>query len=323
VIKEVSQIKKITVLGAGTMGPGIAQSYAMGGFAVTVWTRSEDTLNNARVAVAEGFKSFLDEGLLSYEKVDEFERSIDYTTDFEKAVKDADFIQETIVENKDAKLELFENLLKYIKDDCIVASNTSALNIFEIVPKEILKNIVIAHWYAPAQLIPLVEVVKAVDAPEEYGQITKQLLEMCGKKAILMKKFIPGYIVNRLQMCLNQEVFNLLDNDYCTPQDIDDAAKASFIPRAVVLGLCQRIDFGGLDMTASNFKNKSYTFPPEKDMPITLEKHIEKGELGFKAGKGFYDYSGLNSEEVIAKRDAQLFEIFKVAKKFTDDPLSK
>ena len=122
-------------------------------------------------------------------------------------------------------------------------------------------------------------------------------------------------------MCLNQELFFLLDNGYCTPEDIDRAVKASFIPRAVVLGLCKRADFGGLDMTANNYKNKSYSMPPEVDMPATLQDHLEKGELGFKTGKGFYDYAGVDKQALMAKRDKQLFEVFKLAMRFMEDPV--
>jgi 3-hydroxyacyl-CoA dehydrogenase len=166
-----------------------------------------------------------------------------------------------------------------------------------------------------------VEVVKSEEAPDVYTKATVDLLEKCGKIPVSMKKFIRGYIANRLQMCLNQEVFYLLDNDFCTPEDIDKAVKASFIPRAVVLGLCKRADFGGLDMTANNYKNKSYTPPAQVDMPVTLAQHVERGELGLKSGKGFYDYTGIDKQALVAKRDKQLFEIFKIAKKFMEDPV--
>jgi len=164
-------------------------------------------------------------------------------------------------------------------------------------------------------------VVKSEQAPQELADITVALLEKCGKVAVLMKKFIQGYIVNRMQMCLNQELFYLLDNGYASAEEIDKAVKASFIPRAVVLGLCKRIDFGGVDMTANNFRNKSYTPPNIIETPQILEDMVAAGHLGIKSGKGFYDYEGVDKAELIAKRDKQLFEVFKLANKFLADPV--
>ena len=320
-MKSIDDIKKIAVLGAGTMGPGIAQMFAIGGYTVVMWTRSEQTREKAKETLYKSLQTFVEEDLLPADKLEETFRRVSFALTVEEAVAGADFIQETIVENKDAKVELFETIDAAVGDDAIIASNTSGLDVFSLMPEKRLKQAVIAHWYSPAQLIPLVEVVKCDKAPQEYADITVELLEKCGKTAVLMKKFIRGYIANRMQMCINQELFYLLDNDYCTPDDIDKAVKASFIPRAVVLGLCKRADFGGLDMTANNYKNKSYTMPPEVDMPKTLQEHIDKGELGFKSGKGFFDYSGVDKQALMAKRDKQLFEVFKLAKKFMDDPV--
>jgi 3-hydroxyacyl-CoA dehydrogenase len=293
----------------------------MGGYEVALWTRSEETREKAKQTLHKSLETFAEEGLLPSGEIESVYARVGFAPSVPAAVRGVDFIMETIVENRDAKTELFAQIDQDAGDDCIIASNTSALNVFELIPEKRLRQAVIAHWYAPPQLIPLVEVVKSEAAPAEYAQITVDLLEKCGKTAVLMKKFIRGYIANRMQMCLNQEVFYLLDNGYCTPEDIDKAVKASFIPRAVVLGLCKRADFGGLDMTANNYKNKSYTMPPETDMPATLKAHIDKGEFGLKSGKGFYDYAGVDKQALLAKRDKQLFEIFKIAKKFMDDPV--
>lgn len=323
-MKTLADIKKIAVLGAGTMGPGIAQTYAMGGYQVTMWTRSESTREKAKKALHSQLETFAQEGELEASEIETVYSRVSFALTVEEAVKDADFIQETIVENKDAKTALYEQLAACVEPDVIIASNTSALNIFEIVPEKLLPQQIICHWYAPPQLIPLVEVVKSEQAPQEYADIAMELLKKCGKTAVLMKKFIRGYIVNRLQQCLNQEVFYLLEHGYCDAEAIDLACKASFIPRACVLGLCKRMDFGGVDMTANNFRNHSYEMPhPPKDeaVPVVLSEMVEKNELGIKTGKGFYDYTDVDIEELKAKRDKQLFEVFRLEKKFLNDPV--
>lgn len=320
-MKTLDDIKKIAVLGAGTMGPGIAQIFAIGGYSVTMWTRRETTRDKAKETLYQGLKTFAEESLIAKDDVDKIFARVTFTLVLEAAVKGADFIMETIIENAEDKRALFAQIDACANDDCILASNTSALNVFDVVPERRLKQMMIAHWYAPAQLIPLVEVVKCEQAPQEYCDITVALLEKCDKTPVVMKKFIRGYIANRMQMCLNQEVFYLLDNGYCTPEDIDKAVKASFIPRAVVLGICKRIDFGGVDMTANNYRNKSYEAPPPVDMPKTLSDLVEAGNLGLKTGKGLYDYAGTDKQELLAKRDKQLFEVFKLTMKFMKDPV--
>ena len=321
-MKTLSDIKKIAVLGAGTMGPGIAQTFAMGGYEVTMWTRREETREKAKAALKSSLKTFADEGEIKAEDIDTIYNRISFAMTVPDAIKGADFIMETIVENKDAKVDLYKQIAEVVESDVIIASNTSAMNIFEIIPGKLLPQQIICHWYSPPQLIPLVEVVKSEQAPQEYADIAMAMLKKCGKTAVFMKKFIRGYIVNRLQQCLNREIFYLLDEGYCDAEAIDLAAKASFIPRAVVLGLLKRADFGGLDMTANNYKNHSYTMPEHGDeMPHVLEEHIEHGELGIKTGKGFYDYTGVDIEELKKKRDEQLFEVFRLAKKFMDDPV--
>ena len=321
-MKTLSDIKKIAVLGAGTMGPGIAQIFAMGGYDVTMWTRSEDTREKAKATLKKSLQTFVEEEMLDADKLEATFNRVGFALTVEEAIDGADFIMETIVENKDAKAALYAQIDAIATRDCIIASNTSALNVFELIPEGRLNQMVIAHWYAPPQLIPLVEVVKSEQAPQDFADVTMELLTKCGKTAILMKKFIQGYIVNRLQQCLNREVFYLLDNGYCDAEAIDLAAKASFIPRAVVLGLVKRADFGGLDMTANNYKNKSYTMPEHgDDLPISLAEHIDAGQLGLKTGHGFYDYEGVDKQALLAKRDKQLFEVFKLSNKFMADPV--
>ncbi len=315
-------INKVTVMGAGVMGPGIAQIMTLTGADVCIYDIVPDALEKAKVSLHVNYETFVEENMLKPEQVEPLYAKVTYTTNLEEAVQGTDLVFEVVAERENIKRSVYQQLDELLPEGTIIASNTSALNIFELMPERRLKDTVIAHWYAPANVIPLVEVVGNDQTDPQVIETVMDLLKRGGKTAVLMKKFIRGYIVNRLQQCLNREVFYLLDNGYCDPEAIDLAAKASFIPRACVLGLCKRIDFGGLDMTANNYKNKSYTMPEHGDqMPATLAEHVEKGELGLKTGKGFYDYAGMDADALKAKRDKQLFEVFRLEQKFLDDPV--
>ena len=315
------EIKKIVVIGAGTMGPGIAETMAITKADVCLYARKEEKLEHAKAVIRSGLDVFAEEGKIGAEEVEDIFGRISFTTDFDIALKDADLVFEVITEDPGLKTEMYAKLDAILKKDAIIASNTSFLNIFELMPEHRLETTVITHWYSPPDVIPLVEVVPSEKTKPEVLEAVVDLLKRGGKTPVQMKKFIPGYIVNRIQASLNNEVFFLLDNGYCTAEEIDMAVKSSFIPRAMVLGLMQRIDFGGLNMTYRNMKNKSYIPPEPVDMPKTLAEKVDKGELGVRTGKGFYDYTGKDITELYAKRDRQLAKSLKLVKEFMDDPI--
>ncbi|MBR1781833.1 MAG: 3-hydroxyacyl-CoA dehydrogenase family protein [Oscillospiraceae bacterium] len=316
------EIRKVTVMGAGVMGPGIAQIMTLTGADVALYDIVPEALEKAKTALHDNYLTFVKEGLLKQDQVEPLFAKVSYTTDLAQAVQDTDLVFEVVAERENIKRSVYQQLDELLPQGVIIASNTSAMNIFEIMPERRLADTVIAHWYAPANVIPLVEVVGNSQTEPEVVETIMDLLRRGGKTPVFMKKFIQGYIVNRLQQCLNREVFYLLDNDYCTPQDIDLAVKNSFIPRACVLGLCKRMDFGGLDMTANNYRNHSYHMPEHGDeMPRVLAEHIARGELGVKTGKGFYDYTQEDIEALRAKRDHQLFEIFREERALMEDPV--
>lgn len=315
------KIKKIAVIGAGIMGPGIAQVFATGGYMVNIWEPDDKNRDLAKKRIHDGLKVSEEEQLIKKGQIEEIERRITFSDSLASAIEGVQFIMEAIVEKEDIKKAFYLELSEIIPKDVIIASNTSALNIFEIVPENLLPQQLIAHWYSPAYLVPLVEVVKSQEAPQEYADAIVGLLRECGKAPVQMKKFIRGYIVNRLQQCLNREIFFLLDNDICSAEDIDYAAKMSFVPRAMVLGMCKKIDFGGVDTTINNFKNHSYQLPPEGDLPEILKKMEEEEAFGIKSKKGFYDYSDADIHELLEKRDVQLAEAYKLALQFIKDPV--
>lgn len=308
---KLEDIKKIAVLGAGTMGPGIVQAYASGGYEVAMYTRSEATMEKAQIMLATNLATFVEEGEYTQEQADAIKARISYTRSVEEAVKGAQFVQETVAEKPDIKTDIFKQLDELLPMDAIIVSNASSLNPFLYVPERRQANFTTAHWFAPPHILPLVECAKGENTSEETMAITIALLEKCGKTAVRLEKFTPGYIINRIQILLNTEVFYLLDNGICTPEQLDLAVKASLMPRGMVLGLVQRYDFTGLDISANNIINASYVMPETSKRPTALFDHVDAGELGVKSGKGFYDYGDRTPAELSKERDKKLLEVFR------------
>ncbi|MHC1761902.1 MAG: 3-hydroxyacyl-CoA dehydrogenase family protein [Negativicutes bacterium] len=318
---KLENIKKIAVLGAGTMGPGIAQNYAMGGYEVNLYTRSTETLEKAKVMFRTNVETFVEEELLTAEQAQAVLGRVHYFNNLAEAVAGVQFIQETVAEKPDVKKALFEELDSMLPMGTIIVSNASSLNPFLYVPERRLPDFTTAHWYAPPQILPLVEVARGEKTTEETMSTTIELLKKCDKTPVRLEKFVPGYIINRIQILLNTEVFYLLDNGICTPDQLDLAVKASLMPRGMVLGLVQRFDFTGLDISANNIINGSYVPPEPNKRPKALFDHVDKGELGVKTGKGFFDYSGRTAAEVCKKRDKMLFKVFKAAKELINEKI--
>jgi 3-hydroxybutyryl-CoA dehydrogenase len=181
-------------------------------------------------------------------------------------------------------------------------------------PKRRLPTAVIAHWFAPPHIVPLVEVVRGERTSDETVSVVVGLLERLGKTPVVMDRFVPGFCVNRLLRSIGREVFFLLDNGYVTAEQLDLAVKASLAPRAMALGFVQRYDFTGLDLSLANLANPHYVEPSPDNAPRSLAERVERGELGVKSGKGFFDYGGRDLEEVLAARDHALISAFAAAR---------
>jgi 3-hydroxybutyryl-CoA dehydrogenase len=144
------------------------------------------------------------------------------------------------------------------------------------------------------------------------------LLEKLGKVPVVLPRFVPGFCVNRILRAIGREVFFLLDNGYVTAEQLDLAVKASIVPRAMVLGLAQRYDFTGLDLSLRNLQNPSYVEPPPDDAPRSLVERVENGDLGVKSGRGLFDYGDRAHEDLLRARDDALISVFANTRELMD-----
>lgn len=314
---------KIAVLGAGTMGPGIATVYAINGYRTSVYSRTWETLHKAKAVIESSLQFFIEEGILTSEKAAEAMDRLEFTDNVTEAVNGAWYIAETITEKPEPKKALYTQLDAILPQNVIIASNTSYMNIFELMPKRRLPYTIISHWYAPAHILPLVEVVRGPETLQDVMDAVCQMHTDCGKTAVRMEKFIPGFIVNRMQSAMTREVIYLIENGYCTAEDLDLAVKTSLMPRGLLLGLVERMDFNGLDMLANSLNNKKYIPAPDPGHPAFIFDHYDKGEFGVKTGKGFYDYSDRSYTEVLRQRDKKLLESVQLGHRFLSEPLHK
>lgn len=308
---KMEEIKKIAVIGAGTMGPGIALMFGWHGYAVRLFSLNTEESEKAGSVMRTSLETLLECEILTKDEIEPTLGRVSMTNSMQKAGQDADFICEAVVEMKDVKRAVFEQLDHICPSKTIFASNTSSLNIFDLVPKDRLSRTLIAHWFAPPHIVPIVEVVQGPDTTNETIELTCSLLEGVGRIPIRMKKFVPGFVINRLYRALGREIFFLLDNGYITADQLDLAGKLALGARMMILGLVQRYDFTGLDISARNLENPDFFDPPIDNRPKSLFDLVQKGHLGVKTGKGFFDYSDKKLEEILKKRDSDLLKIYK------------
>ena len=307
---NIDWIKRVLVVGAGTMGHSVALAFAQGGYEVDLVDVSPEILNKAFGLIRSNLHTLKRMKMITSYSIPRILKRIHLSTSLEVGVN-ADFAIEAIAESPKAKRELFHSLDQICPQRTILASNTSYLDIFALVKTKRPQKVLITHWWAPPHLIPLVDVVKGPRTSKETVETIRALLVKLGKTPVVMKKFIPGYIVNRLQRAMAREIFYLLDHGYASAKDIDTAMKNSLGIRIPVVGVVQRYDFAGLDFALAVLKNPSIHLVSKTVIPKTLAHLVRKGHLGVKSGKGFYDYSSKRMSDVLRERDIKLIDTLK------------
>ena len=300
-----AEIKNITILGAGMMGPGLAQIFAVKGYNVILWARRAEVLPGVIETIRSNLELMAKYGIGKAEDIDSIVARVKTTDQFEEAVKDADFVEEAIGEKLELKQEFFQRLDKLCKPETILATNTSVISITEIASKSEKRDRMIGtHFWNPPYLIPLVEVVPTPDTSDETIQATMDLLEGCGRKPIHVKKDVPGFVANRLQHALWREAISIVERGIADPKTVDDAIRYSFGFRLPILAPIENSDMVGTQLTwnihsyiLKHIENSTEPSPLLKEM-------IDRGDLGFKSGKGFFEWD----DEKVAKSKRALQE---------------
>ncbi|MFA9423200.1 MAG: 3-hydroxyacyl-CoA dehydrogenase family protein, partial [Sedimentibacter sp.] len=286
---KLEEMKKIGVAGGGTMGSGIAQIFAQNGYEVVVTDIAEKYLENTKRIILLNQKTLISEGLLTEEEAIESLKHISYSTD-KKVFEDADMIVEAIIEKMDIKQEYWKEVEGIAREDCIFATNTSGLSINGICKNVENKGRFIGmHWWNPPHIIPLIELIKADETSEETVLLLKDLVAKIGKESVVVLKDVNGFIGNRIQFAVYREALKIVQDGIATVEDVDKAMKYGPGFRYPVLGPFETADLGGLD---TFYFISSYLFNELSDekKPTALQQELmDKGNLGVKSGKGWYD----------------------------------
>ena len=293
-------VRRVAVIGAGLMGHGIAQVFAVAGYAVTLTDADPAALANADARIRANLRALdLDEAAAG---------RVTAMADLEAAVADADFVVEAAAEDLAIKQALFARMEAAAPVDAVLASNTSSIPITQIVAGLAHRGRALAtHWYNPPFLVPLVEVVGTEWTDPDILDGVLALHRAVGKTAIHVRRDVPGYIGNRLQAALWREAIALVQEGVCDAETVDTVAKASFGRRLAVLGPLENADLIGTDLTLAIHR----VILPDLDrtpgpFPL-LERLVAEGRLGAKSGAGFRDWS----EAELAALRQRLFDHLK------------
>lgn len=292
-------IQNIVVIGAGTMGNGIAHTFAQSGFTVNLVDVSQEALDRGLKTITTNLDRIIAKGNLTEEKKAETLGNIETFTALQNAVGNADLIVEAATENQELKLKIFGQMDEFAPENCILATNTSSISITKIAAATRRPEQVIGmHFMNPVPIMKLVEIIKGYSTSKETFDAVYEMSRTLGKVPVEVNDY-PGFVANRILMPMINESIETLYNGVAGVEEIDTVMKLGM---AHPMGPLQLADFIGLDVCLAilnvmydGFKNPKYAPNP------LLVNMVMAGKLGVKSGEGFYDYSESKKAEKVAK----------------------
>jgi 3-hydroxybutyryl-CoA dehydrogenase len=285
---------RIAVIGAGLMGHGIAQVFALAGHDVTIYDPAVAILDSAKARILTNLKELGDDQS-AVERV----RPI---ADLAAAVRDADYVVEAVLEDLALKQKLFVEIEQHVREQTILASNTSVIPITKIMGGlRGRSRALCTHWWNPPYLVPLVEVIGTQWTSQQAIDWTIALHKAAGKMPVHVKKDVPGFVGNRLQHALWREAIALVEHGICDAETVDTVIKASFGRRLAVLGPLENADLVGTDLTLAIHQTVLPDIEYRRGPSPYLEALVAQKKLGFKSGEGFRKWSADEQAALRAK----------------------
>ena len=285
---------RIAVIGAGLMGHGIAQVFALAGHDVTIYDPVAASLDSAKARILTNLKDLGDDQS-AVERV----RPV---ADLAAAVRDADYVVEAVLEDLALKQKLFVEIEQHVRAQTILASNTSVIPITKIMEGLRGRSRALGtHWWNPPYLVPLVEVIGTQWTSQQAIDWTIALHKAAGKMPVHVKKDVPGFVGNRLQHALWREAIALVEHGICDAETVDTVIKASFGRRLAVLGPLENADLVGTDLTLAIHQTVLPDIEHRGGPSPYLEALVAQKKLGFKSGEGFRKWSADEQAALRAK----------------------
>jgi 3-hydroxybutyryl-CoA dehydrogenase len=309
----IDAIQRVAVLGLGTMGHGIAQTFAAAGYPVHCFDVEVASRMSMRERVRTNLQAFVEAGLIPQNQVEGILSRLVICESEAEALAEADFVTEAIKEDLTLKQELFARLELSVAPNTILASNSSTFPVSQSGARMLHpKRALVTHWFNPPHLVPLVEVVPGPGTHEEITQTTVALMKRIGKQPLWLHKELPGFLVNRIQVAIQREVWDLLDQGVANAAEIDEALRGSVGFRMAAVGPLEIHDFGGLDIQTTVYRNLAPQIKSDIQVPSLVQALIDQGHLGAKTGKGFHEYSPGGLVERQRRRDALFLALVKL-----------
>jgi len=285
---------RIAVIGAGLMGHGLAQVFALGGHDVTITDSFAANLDTVKQRISANLADLGDDP-------DAVNR-VTPVGDLAAAVRDADYVVEAVLEDLPLKQKLFAEIERHVRPDTILASNTSVIPITKIMEGLTHRERALGtHWWNPPYLVPLVEVIGTQWTSPQVIDTTMALHKAIGKTPVHVKKDVAGFVGNRLQHALWREAVALVEHGICDAETVDTVIKAAFGRRLAVLGPLENADLVGTDLTLAIHKTVLPEIDSRPHASPYLEKLVAESKLGFKSGEGFRKWTPEQQQELRAK----------------------